>query len=93
MKLHLVNNRNEWTSVVAKLINNGYKWAKYNPAISVIDVVNLVERDSFVNPIIIIVLDGDKKLYWCSTIYISTKFPNEYKKLVRREKIKKLNEK
>jgi Icc-related predicted phosphoesterase len=94
MKAYLVNNEHEWIAVLDKLYKSGYSWAygsSSDPAVSFDEWyrLNTLKNEKF--PVIILAgNDDDKVLYYCHTDYMKKLYPNEYIKMIRREKIKRI---
>jgi hypothetical protein len=97
MKAYLVKNEHEWISILGKLYKSGYRWSNKNPADNNSKSfdewyrLNLMSNERY--PIVILSGDdikNDKDLHYCSIDYIKRNYPNEYIKMMRRAKIKKI---
>jgi hypothetical protein len=98
-----VNNEHEWISILDKLYKSGYRWYSHNDsgATSFDEwyrhmafrprALNLMKNERY--PIVILAGDdskNDKDLHYCGMDYIKRYYPNEYIKMMRRAKIKKI---
>jgi len=100
MRSYLVNNHQEWLTILIKLYGCGYRWAydkKYDPALSFDDWWTFNDIDKYPETIngekfpIIVTTANDNVLHYCSIEYLKHKYPNDYDKLIRKEKLKRLN--
>lgn len=101
MRVFLINSNEEWVSVLTKLYSDGYRWSMkhspstYSPALSIDDLISADTQGQFgVNPIVVVSGLKDhpeKQLFWCHLNSLSVQYPDEHFKLIRREKLKKLN--
>jgi len=92
MKLYLIKNRDEWISTLDKLFESGYHWIhllKHPAPMSFDDWYDNKDMKNFENPVVIWCND-DKTLRWCTLNYLEEKFYEEWFKLMRKEKLKKL---